>query len=394
MAITDKEQGVWNVDQVYNKQNQGSIWPLPSSVGDPLEMWAWGGNHQGSLGLNQAEGSDVSSPTQIGTDIDWKDPRGGPMGAGMGIFQAVKNDGTLWRCGWNYQGSMGQPYGDSLSSPTQIGADTDWKFCTGRLTAGAIKTDGTFWTWGRNDWGQLGQNNRTPYASPKQVGTESTWNNVTMEGLCNFGTKTDGTLWAWGVNEQGSLGLNQAHGAQCSSPTQLPGTTWEAVSTNQSEAAVALKTDGTLWSWGKGEYGRNGNNTSDNFSSPVQVGTGTDWADAVTWNSRTVALKTDGELWTWGRNTAGQLGLNDLTSYSSPKQIPGTWTSVGMSGAGSMGVKDGKLYVWGGNSAGSLGLNAPTSDHRSSPTQVGTSTKWKSASKSYTYSYIACKEPE
>ena len=47
MAITDKEQGVWELDQVYNKINQGGIWDYSES----FALWTWGANQSGSLGL-------------------------------------------------------------------------------------------------------------------------------------------------------------------------------------------------------------------------------------------------------------------------------------------------------------------------------------------------------
>ena len=97
--------------------------------------------------------------------------------------------------------------------------------------------------------------------------------------------------------------------------------------------------------WGHGGYGELGQNNTTNRSSPIQVGSGTDWdvvaqAGNETWASG--AIKTDGTLWMWGRNSApapgpsggqaGYLGQNNQTQYSSPVQIPGTnWVITGNS---------------------------------------------------------------
>ena len=68
-----------------------------------------------------------------------------------------------------------------------------------------------------------------------------------------------------------------------------------------------------------------GNNIEDgNWSSPVQVGSGTDWTHiSCARGSMATAVKTNGTLWTWGRNEHGQLGLNagGPAAKSSPTQI-------------------------------------------------------------------------
>ena len=150
----------------------------------------------------------------------------------------------------------------------------------------AIKTDGTLWMWGNqgaNPNGVLGQNQgTTEYSSPVQIyGGGTNWRNITT-GIVNvFATKTDGTMWVWGgQNDAGNLGLNEGGGYSVhmkSSPTQLPGTTWNQATTN-SYFTAATKTDGTLWTWGINTYGGLGLNTAVHYSSPVQVGSDTDWS--------------------------------------------------------------------------------------------------------------------
>ena len=64
MAITDKEEGVWGLDQVYNKINQGGIWSYAGF--DPHSLYAWGRGHYGSLANNSGGvAGNRSSPVQI-----------------------------------------------------------------------------------------------------------------------------------------------------------------------------------------------------------------------------------------------------------------------------------------------------------------------------------------
>ena len=91
----------------------------------------------------------------------------------------------------------------------------------------------------------------------------------------------------------------------------------------------AVKNDGTLWGWGRNEYGELGQNSRTDYSSPVQVGTDTTWSSVSSGAYSAGAIKTDGTLWNWGTGSNGQLGVNSTVSYSSPIQVPGTdWTSL------------------------------------------------------------------
>ena len=103
MAITDKEKGVWGLDQVYNKINQGSIW----IYSDPDNLFAWGSNSSGGLGQNNT--TEYSSPIQLpGTTNVWASLAMGD-GAGPGVnISAIKTDGSLWVWGSNTYGQLGQ----------------------------------------------------------------------------------------------------------------------------------------------------------------------------------------------------------------------------------------------------------------------------------------------
>ena len=197
----------------------------------------------------------------------------------------------------------------------------------------------------------------------------------------SFGLKTDGTLWSWGYNENGILGLNQTASypgtKRYSSPVQIPGTTWNGISSN-SVTAVATKTDGTLWVWGKNSYqalGLNQSSANVRYSSPVQV-PGTTWTSANNCSGVVKAFKTDGTLWGWGNNGYGQLGNNNDTPQQSPIQIPGNWSIA----QGSYGIKtDGTLWASGWNHQGRLGQNESPSERGgySSPVQIP-GTTWTS----------------
>ena len=112
-----------------------------------------------------------------------------------------------------------------------------------------------------------------------------------------------------GASDYGELGLGDV--ISRSSPTQVGAlTTWLNV-TIANYHTVAIKTDGTIWSWGIGDTGRLGHGNVVSRSSPVQIGGLTNWLQVTAMDDFTAAVKTDGTLWTWGTGTSGQLG-NDI----------------------------------------------------------------------------------
>ena len=373
MAITNKEEGVWSIDQVYAKQNQGSIWTYSGAAGEPEQLWSWGYNTSGQLGQNSKVR--YSSPVQVpGTYSIWPS-------ASSGVDSTfTSRDGTdLWVWGSNGGGKLGQNSQVQYSSPIQVPGTWAKVYHGGGHTL-ATTPGGELWSWGRNENGELGQNSRTYYSSPIQISGTTWTGNIAASGGCSAAIKTDGTLWTWGRNDRGGLGLNDE--IKRSSPTQIPGTWANAkLSTGGGSATfAALKSDGTLWMWGNSSRGQTGNNeTAAQYrSSPTQVGSETTWASVYAGANALIATKTNGTLWAWGTRNEGVLGQNEnpgswTDGYSSPVQIPGTtWSTtqnhvqIGrMAGA----LKtDGTLWLWGGNAAGELGQNDRT--YRSSPTQV------------------------
>jgi alpha-tubulin suppressor-like RCC1 family protein len=93
---------------------------------------------------------------------------------------------------------------------------------------------------------------------------------------------------------------------------------------------MALKTDGTIWSWGSNSYGQLGLGDTTKRSSPVQVGALTTWSKIYAGYGSGAGIKTDGTMWSWGNNGSGRLGLGNTTSVSSPVQIGAltTWANA------------------------------------------------------------------
>ena len=343
-------------------------------------LWNAGRNDVGALGVNNL--TSRSSPIQTITGgTNWKQVSGG------GIHIAgVKSDGTLWTWGYNNTGQLGDNTIVNKSSPIQtIGAATTWnKVSAGASNTAGIKTDGTLWIWGGSNGGTIGNNTNTAVYSPVQTVAGGTdWRQVSVGNNFWAAIKNDGTLWSCGLNvPTGQLGDGTTISKSSPVQTVTGGTNWKQVSCGGAHTA-AIKTDGTLWAWGYNLYGQLGDNTIATKVSPVQTVTGgTNWKQVSCGAFYTSATKSDGTLWSWGRNDFGQLGDNSNVGKSSPVQtIAGgtNWKQVSC-GYSSVAIKsDGSLWAWGRNDYGQLANNTTTP--RSSPVQtVAGGTNWKQAS--------------
>ena len=376
MAITDKEKGVWGLDEVYNKINQGGIWEYTSPEDG---IFVWGTNQYGQLGLSQPTSSNASSPIQLPGNHPklWTTSDADYAAISSSGSDATGYDLWVWGIAWRGVLGLNGSSNANISSPMQI-PGTNWKHVTGSIwSMTGTKTDGTLWSWGENGSGQHGVNDRTERSSPIQVGTDTTWTGAINNSAtaANHAFKTDGTLWSWGYNGYGELGLNNR--TKYSSPTQVgSGAEYSAVTGRASTDIAFMKSNGTLWMAGRNVYGALGLNDTAGRSSPTQL-PGTNWSSATTSYSSAMATKTDGTLWAWGNGLSGMLGINDEVKRSSPTQI-GTntnWSNTFSLGRTSGAIKtDGTLWLWGANNAGELGQNGTT--QRSSPIQVGTDTDW------------------
>ena len=328
----------------YNGGFISAVWTPLALHGDLNYWWSWGRNINGAVG----DGTTInrSSPVQIGTLSNWS------IIAVAGYHTAaLKTDGTMWTWGNNAQGRLGDNTVVYKSSPVQVGALTTWsKIAPGTHKTAfgmAVKTDGTMWTWGYAGFGQLGDVTVYNKSSPIQIGSLTNWSLVAAGGYHSLAIKTNGTLWAWGRATHGQLGYEEALNqfpSGTSSPVQIGAlTTWSKID-GGTYNSMALKTDGTMWLWGFGNYGILGQNNQVYKSSPVQLGALTTWSKiamcGINDSGHVLAIKTDGTLWAWGASNRGQVGDNTTIFRSSPVQIGAltTWSQIGAGGNHSVAI--------------------------------------------------------
>ena len=346
-------------------------------------LFSWGQNNFGQLGLGNT--ANRSSPVQVGSLTDW----GTLQTAGRQSIFVITTGNKLYAWGRNFSGMLGLGDTANRSSPVQVGSLTNWQSISSSLYHTlAIKTDGTLWSWGYGNDGRLGLGNTTSYSSPKQIGALTDWSKINVNADTSFAITTTGNLWVWGNGASGSLGLGNT--TSYSSPKQV-GTGWSNVSVSRQAASstLAVKTNGTLFSWGSNNYGQLGLGNTTNYSSPKQIGALTDWSDISVGRRFCIAKKTNGTIWSWGQNNVGKLGQGNTANRSSPTQIGSltNWSKINAGYYQTGAIKtDGTLWAWGSGAYGALGDG--TTINKSSPVQVGSSTTWTNVNANY-YNMVA-----
>ena len=288
-------------------------------------LWLWGTNatyaNTGSrLGINDTSTTVRATPvTTFAGGNDWKS-----VACGYDYTAAIKTDGSLWTWGNNSDGQLGINNTTHKYTPvTTFAGGNTWKSVSvGRGITGAVKTDGSLWACGSTWYGQCGNRAAGIFTSVRTPITTfaggNTWKQVYCGGYNTAAVKTDGTLWIWGNNFYQQLPINATGQRNTPVTTFAGGTTWKQTTTN-----MAIKTDGSLWVWGNNASGQLGTNDTTTRSTPVTTfAGGNNWKQVATGDQHNAAIKTDGTLWTWGLNTGqatgGQLGTNDTTQRNTP----------------------------------------------------------------------------
>ncbi|MDQ7016869.1 MAG: RCC1 repeat- and reductase domain-containing protein [Gammaproteobacteria bacterium] len=214
-------------------------------------------------------------------------------------------------------------------------------------------------SWGKNDNGQLGHN-AAGGPVPHAILNSDPFSAIDLGAHASIALKTDGSVWSWGGNWHGELGDGST--TQSTRPVQVVGlNNVIAVSrAAKTDTVAALKADGSVWCWGRNQYGQLGNGTQidsltamqSNISNVIAIATGP--ADVM-------ALKKDGTVWAWGDNSYWKFGSTSALSAGSVFQVLGISNVVAIASGSYHALylkADGS--VWLSGRMGSVSLKSPT----------------------------------
>jgi len=327
------------------------------------ELYVWGRNEFGQLGLGHTANRNVPTPVLINgvARRDWVS-----VSAGWAHTVAVRADGTIWGAGQIFHTGHG----------------------------------------GANPAVRLGYQDRLA-----QIGTDSDWRNIFASHSAIFGIREDGSLWSWGSNNssdgnaRGILGHGTAIGS-VSTPVRVGDRTdWASVSGSWTHV-VAITNEGELFGWGSNSNGQLGRAVTATVSAPLPMtgtGAGMRWHSVAVGNNFTTGIRRDDNnnannrrLYLWGHNAEGVLGGNTPTAIGGNRTSPGRlatqfggdyeWASINLNGTSHIVAirgDDNTLWSWGGTDGfGQLGRGGAAAGHpggltgdanataRQTPTQI------------------------
>ncbi len=235
-------------------------------------------------------------------------------------------------------------------------------------------TPANTWAWGDDYRGQLGDGTTTNRSAPQSIAGLTNVSRIASGTVGHsLAVKTDGTVWAWGRSAEGQLG-DGTRGTPRSTPVQVLGSAGSGTLSGVSAVAaggyfsLALKTDGSVWAWGSNWAGQLGNGSTADIATPVQVSGLANVTAIAAGDLFGLALKSDGTVWAWGRNDHGQLGTNSTSDSPAAVQVQGLPTggvaAIAAGGAHALAAATaGGVWSWGENADGQLGDGTTTERH-------------------------------
>lgn len=342
----------------------------------------------------------ASGESSASTEVETTPVNLTPVAVGMDHTCAIREDNSLWCWGFNREGQLGLgSYGVEFSKtrPTRVGGSNNWNYvAAGGENSCGVQTDGSLWCWGANYDGQIGDGtdggiNRK--LEPTQISATDTWSEIAVGNYHVCALSDSGQLQCWGYGGDGQIG-----NGSWTTPVNLPASVlnsdlpWLMVSAGDRHSC-AIKSNNTLWCWGRGADGRLGDGFTTDRNTPTIVAG--EWSKVAAGGSHTCAIRSDGALRCWGDNEFGQLG-NGLSGFGESSSLPDVvnsavnWTDITAGSNFTCGIKlDGTLWCWGQNYFGQIGQgDSGGQDTHDLPTQIGTETQWRSVKASGTGDHV------
>lgn len=333
-------------------------------------LWTCGKNNFGQLGDGTFAERTVPAPIHL--------PPVRYISRACDHAMAIDESGDLWLWGRNNYGQLGTSLLKDFETPQRLQGHTGFVMVKGgHWHSVALKQDGTVWTWGHNFYGELGNGSREHDSWPNQViyyepaGNDSVMHKlgnivqVACFGYHSLALDSTGRVWAWGPNEYKALGhdINRIQ-PYATRIEGIPGMRYIAAGWHHS---IAIDSTGKVWVWGSDPSGQYNETPTKVWDKPTCFTGLPEITKVVCGSWHTLAIDVNHEVWGWGKNHFGMLGKGDTLSTSYPVKIQGLSgvTTIGAGCFQSLAVDDeDNVWSFGDNPYGQQGVGDYDRNHR------------------------------
>jgi alpha-tubulin suppressor-like RCC1 family protein len=351
------------------------------------ELWAWGENASGQLGLGSTDY--VEEPTQL-SETGWSKAFASDF-----CTIALKSDGTVWSCG---QGATGQPFDfegdttvfqqiDGITNCNDVALPYSSDYYGNPAGHVLALCDGQIFVWGNNINGQLGLGEIDDEEvfdfqfTPVLLEGYDDWTSVGAGKNCSYAIRS-GQLWSWGENDEGKLANGYDGGSDVFVPTLVSDETdWKLATGSKygDEVFFGLKSNGQLWFCGEENLSLFGQSRWESGLPMGNIGyEQKSWTDLAVSRDFCYAIdQSTGKLFSWGSGSDYRLGLGDDLDRTIPSKTifpDKQWISIA-AGEYHFHAVDSEGNLWG---IGDGGIGTGDQFNRSMPTIIQESCDWQS----------------
>ncbi len=286
------------------------------------DLYAWGSDSDGQIGNGGAINTNQPLPVQFMGGVV-------AISAGSKHSLALSNNGDVFAWGSDSNGQLGDGgTNTNVSSPSYVYGAVDFiAISAGGNYSLGLKSDGTVSGWGNGSWDKFNLGSISDVTTPVSIPKVKDIVSISAGDSHILALKSNGTMLSWGLDFYGQLGNGGTNAFGGFGPV-LNAIDIMAISAGANHS-MALKTDGTVLAWGANSSGEIGDgNTATTQGIPIVV-SGANGVVAISGGgTHSLALKSDGTMLSWGRDNAGQLG-NNATLVNQPTPVSvllGTFT--------------------------------------------------------------------
>ena len=289
-------------------------------------VWCWGRNNcSGKLGVGSMTDADYATPTRVKNL--------------SGIIKvttsecnscALRNDGTAWCWGADWQGQLGDATWDSADGyPKMVANVSDFiDISLGNMGGCGVRENGQAWCWGNT---ALGNGSTSTQWTPVQVSNVTDFVQIAMsknDQATACGVTKRGLAFCWGEELDGSLGNGATAGTQ-TVPSQVSNITdFKKVAIN-SYTGCGLRANGKMVCWGNDWAGQLGNGEPKaNSDVPVEVTGISDFIDLTVGKDSACGIRKNGDGWCWGRDRMQTRGTAVSDSSSPVRMMGGPYSYI------------------------------------------------------------------